>query len=283
MLDPSPAATAAAAAAAAAAATDAPRLDPRIRTWALLPITGVTLLVSLLRSYLGALLASPPRRTVAATADCQALARSAALRRSAGSLPPEQYAPRAAAAAAAAAAARDRPRRSLIASMLEPDALSAKVWGLAASVLPQAAAGAWVRATYGRLAVARLPFPLSPPYRAALQAGMERTTGGDLDVATVSALSWYVLTIFGSGGVATLLLAADAAMAAKGGRGKGGGEGGRPHPAHGLDSGTLGFIDTPASLPSVSKAFAVEAEALAMVRHRWTAPDAEDELLKEPY
>jgi ER membrane protein complex subunit 3 len=185
-------------------------LDWRIRLWVLIPITISTALMALLRSNIVAVLIRPPRVDLLKVRDASALTRSAALRRSADAMHPSQVLARRAAFTAAdgplrrSAAAATSP----MALLMNPESLGNQVVGLSMSTVPSIVLGAWVRFMFGGFAVCRMPFPLSQRFRGMLQVGIERA-GQSLDVRYVSALSWFVINLFGNSGLVQLLMSSE--------------------------------------------------------------------------
>lgn len=182
-------------------------LDWRIRLWVLLPITLATALIGMLRVSVASILVRPPRVDLFKVRDASALKRSTAFRRAAHALHPAQ-----AAARRAAFSASDGPLRRSAASstsplpaLMNPEELGNQVVGLLCSTVPSVVLGAWVRYMFGGFAVCRVPFPLSQRFRGMLQTGIERA-GQSLDVRYVSALSWYVINLFGNSSIVQLLL-----------------------------------------------------------------------------
>lgn len=90
-------------------------------------------------------------------------------------------------------------------ALMDPEMLGNQVISLLMQMVPSVVLGQWVRYLFGGFAVCRLPFPLGPQFRGMLQIGIERA-GQSLDVRYVSALSWYIINLFGASGIVDLLL-----------------------------------------------------------------------------
>jgi ER membrane protein complex subunit 3 len=185
-------------------------LDWRIRLWVLLPISLATALMAVLRFNVVSLLLRAPRVDLFKVRDASALSRAAALRRGGHALHPAQVAARRSVLGAA-----DGPLRRAAASstsplalLMSPESLGNQVVGLLTSTVPSVVLGAWARFLFGGIAVCRLPFPLSQRFRGMLQAGIERA-GQSLDVRYVSALSWFVINLFGNASIVELFLSRD--------------------------------------------------------------------------
>lgn len=185
-------------------------LDRAIQLWVLLPITVATFLMGVLRHYAVVLLTREPRVDIFKMRDASALARSQALREANGFILPAQFEAR-----RAYFLRPDGPLRkeeitsSPISVLMNPDNLGNQVIGLLSSIVPQMVLGAWARFLFSGFAVCRLPFPLSQRFRGMLQSGIERA-GQNLDVNYVSALSWYIINLFGNSSIVDLFLTSDA-------------------------------------------------------------------------
>lgn len=182
-------------------------LDWRIRVFVLLPITFATALVGVLRHNVMMASMRPPRLDLFKVRDAAALCRSSALRRAAPCLHPAQFEARRLYLAAAEGPLQRVAMSSSgpLAMMMNPELLANQVTSLLASTVPSMLLGAWANYFFGGFAVCRLPFPLSQRFRGMLQSGIERV-GQSLDVRYVSALSWYVINLFGNTGVTQLFL-----------------------------------------------------------------------------
>eukprot|EP00871_Galdieria_phlegrea_P002181 jgi/Galph1/2964/GphlegSOOS_G1634.1 len=91
-------------------------------------------------------------------------------------------------------------KKSLMNSFVKPDVLRKKVLENVINLGPQMAFGALIRIVYDGYIVCRLPFEVPDSFRPMLQTGLERI-GENLDVRYVSALSWYILNVFGLQGL----------------------------------------------------------------------------------
>lgn len=184
-------------------------LDWRIKIWVLVPITVATFVMGLLRHYVVLLLLQEPRVDIFKFRDASALARAHALREASGFIHPAQFEAR-----RAYFLTPDGPLRkqgvtpSPMSLMMNPENLGNQVIGLLSSIVPQMVLGAWARFLFSGFAVCRVPFPLGQRFRGMLQAGIERA-GQDLDVSYVSALSWYIINLFGNSSIVQLFLSAD--------------------------------------------------------------------------
>ncbi|KAA8497646.1 ER membrane protein complex subunit 3 [Porphyridium purpureum] len=184
-------------------------LDPAIAVWVLLPISVVTFLVMVIRHHLSVCLFKLPRVYYYRAKLVAHMQYFRALKFYGGLIPTEQFAMRRAffidPQDQRGYFFREVQTVSIASSFANPDALSGKVREMLAGSLPSMALGAWVRFFFGGFAVIKLPFPLSEAFRGMLQMGIEMT-GRDLAVNYVSALSWYVLSLFGSSVLFRLLM-----------------------------------------------------------------------------
>lgn len=178
-------------------------LDSRIQLWVLLPISLATLAMALMRRTLSLLAVDEIPPTILKTSDAQLLGRSANLRISPGIISHDQFASRQHYLSHERTGALLSPRyeaRGATSALMSPQTLANQVTGLMSSIVPQMILGAWASWLFAGVAVCRLPFPLSPRYRGMLQSGME-AAGQNVAVHYVSALSWYLLNLFGNAGI----------------------------------------------------------------------------------
>lgn len=180
-------------------------LDASLQLWVLFPIWLATLLMGLLRVNLSIISASPPRTSLAKLRDANRLKRAQLTRQYASMLPADQLHTRRAYLAGPDGVLNvSRPERSLMTAMMDPESLAAQVTSVVLTVLPNFVLFTWARYMFAGVAACKLPFSLSPRFRPMLQSGME-FTGQNLDVSYVSALSWYVLNMFGNTGLLALI------------------------------------------------------------------------------
>jgi len=78
--------------------------------------------------------------------------------------------------------------------------------GNVAMMVPQTLIMGWINAFFSGFVIMKLPFPLTPQFKAMLQSGVGTR---DLDVRWVSSLSWYFLTLFGLQPVYNFILGSD--------------------------------------------------------------------------
>eukprot|EP00004_Rigifila_ramosa_P017350 TRINITY_DN4211_c0_g1_i1.p1 TRINITY_DN4211_c0_g1~~TRINITY_DN4211_c0_g1_i1.p1 ORF type:complete len:142 (-),score=34.88 TRINITY_DN4211_c0_g1_i1:55-480(-) len=127
-------------------------------------------------------------------------------------------------------------------------------------VISQAGMGAWVSYFFAGFVLAKLPFPLTPRFKAMLQRGIELSS---LDSSYVSSLSWYFLAAFGLRGLTSLVLGENEIDEAK------------------LMQAQMGAPMGMAMGGTDSKVYQSEKENLELVNHVWSAGDAEQRLLRK--
>lgn len=182
-------------------------LDARIQLWVLLPISVATLLMALLRRTLSMLWTEKLPESLLKVRDAQTLGRAANLRISPGIVSYPQFAIRQQYFGNARTGALCKPQAATggtMTTLMSPQTLANQVTGLMSTLVPQMVLGAWARYLFSGVAVCRLPFSLSERFRGMLQSGME-AAGQNVGVHYVSALSWYLLNLFGNAAVVYVL------------------------------------------------------------------------------
>eukprot|EP00188_Purpureofilum_apyrenoidigerum_P000865 Plantae.Rhodophyta-Purpureofilum_apyrenoidigerum.ctg14323.p1 GENE.Plantae.Rhodophyta-Purpureofilum_apyrenoidigerum.ctg14323~~Plantae.Rhodophyta-Purpureofilum_apyrenoidigerum.ctg14323.p1 ORF type:complete len:254 (-),score=42.78 Plantae.Rhodophyta-Purpureofilum_apyrenoidigerum.ctg14323:499-1260(-) len=240
-------------------------LDVRIRNWVFIPIAVATFLAGIVLQYVSMMFKRQPRVQQYKVKEASAIMRLRALQKNYKMLPPEQLAMRKQFFLDAENGFLNRPRESkgFLDMFMDPEYMAGRVVEIVTTFGPQMAIGAWVRYMFGGFAVCKVPFPLPPRFRTMLQSGIEFTSR-DLDVRYVSALSWYVLNLFGHYGSYKLLLASPNVVP----------------PAVGGTATTLSSaIDTQFEM-NWAKFVKNCQGTLAAVKTDWKVPDAEDELLE---
>lgn len=176
-------------------------LDTRIALWALLPISVATLCMALLRQSLTVLGTDRVPETLPKIRDSTMLGRSANLRISGSLIAKEQFLVRKSyfvnERTGVLAKPRPNPTATSAAALMSPQTMANQVTGTLSMLLPQMIMGAWARYLFAGTAVCRLPFMLSERFRSMLQTGIE-AAGQGVGVQYVSALSWYILNLFGN-------------------------------------------------------------------------------------
>ncbi|KAJ9076415.1 hypothetical protein DSO57_1026518 [Entomophthora muscae] len=186
-------------------------LDPAIRDWVLVPIMVVMVLVGVLRHQVTSILTSPPPRpTLKAVREAQALARCSLMHSHGDHLVYSKF---------------DARRNSLLEDisagnflktgpknaappnpMTDPAMMEQMMGGMKKNVVmvvPQTIIMAWINFFFSGFVLIRLPFPLTLRFKSMLQTGILTS---DMDVAWVSSLSWYFLNLFGLRAVFALIL-----------------------------------------------------------------------------
>lgn len=146
--------------------------------------------------------------------------------------------------------------------MTNPDMATGMMKQQLGGLGPQLALGAFVNFFFRGFILGKLPFSLSPKFRAMLQSGIDLPS---LDVSYLSSLSYYMLLLFGSRGVMTLFFqdaaVNDAAMMAQM-----------------QMQNQMSFMNPAAMDPE--KAFKAECQALEIIHHRWRMEGSEERAVR---
>lgn len=145
------------------------------------------------------LLATPPttKPSLPETRERTALTRSALLRAAGDWITPAGRAARVAYLAAPERGVFTKPPSSRPAHeqmMTNPDAVTGMLKQSLSGIVPQIAMGAFSSYFFSGFVLGRVPFPLSPSFRLMLQRGLDLPS---LDVTYMTALSFYMLLLFG--------------------------------------------------------------------------------------
>lgn len=232
-------------------------LDPSLRIWVLLPIWIATLLMGLVRRNVTMLMTKENPTTLLKHRDAGVLRRSSKLRQYSGTIANEQFEARRRYFAGSKGVLNvPKKERSALTAIMNPESLANQIMSVMMAIVPHMLMGTWARYMFAGMAVCRLPFTLTPRFRPMLQSGIE-LAGQNLDVSYVSALSWYVLSMFGNSGLLSLIS--------------------RGH------SDDFVFVPSVTSQISLNvapeKVFGQEREALNKIVHKCTIGEAEDALL----
>lgn len=180
-------------------------LDRSLQVWVLLPISVATLLMGLLRRNVTTLALREPRTNLVKIKDAKMLQRSSTLRSNGHVISQMQFETRRMFFIRNGGPLyKPKLDRNPMAVLMNPESLANQVMALATSLAPHMLMGTWARYSFAGLAVCRLPFTLTPRFRAMLQSGIE-LAGQNLDVSYVSSLSWYIVNLFGNSGLLSLM------------------------------------------------------------------------------
>mmetsp|Transcript_19161 Transcript_19161/g.27777 ORF Transcript_19161/g.27777 Transcript_19161/m.27777 type:complete len:261 (-) Transcript_19161:551-1333(-) len=244
-------------------------LDVRIRDWVLIPVAIVTFCMGIMLQSLGILVRRPPKIHQHKIREGATLTRLGQFKRNAGVLPPDQFASRLAFFVEGddAFLNQPKPEKSFLNSFMSPDFMASQLTESMLSFLPQMVFGAFIRYTFGGFTVCKVPFPLPQRFGSMLQSGIELASR-DLDVTYVSALSWYVLNLFGYQGVYRLVLSSPNMSAGT-------------QSTNSRSSATaLSGIITDQVEMGWNQSIQGEKATLEKLVCKWDVPSAEDELLQ---
>ncbi|XP_078176318.1 uncharacterized protein LOC144569724 [Carex rostrata] len=231
-------------------------LDTAIRNWVLVPLSVVMVLIGILRYFVSKLTRSSQNPDTKAIKEGQAVIRARNLRSGAHLIPLKSfrsrriyftneengllYVPKEDAKAAQAQMFQD-PNMAM--DMMKKNL---------SMIIPQTLTFAWVNFFFSGFVAAKIPFPLTPRFRAMLQNGIDLST---VDVSYVSSRSWYFLNLFGLRGFFSLILGEENATddAQKMMQMSGG--------------GGFGF--------NASQSLGVEKDSLDILQHEWALPKME--------
>ena len=182
-------------------------LDPKLRNWVLYPIFVITLLVGLARHYVTQLIASQRASDVKKARQMNVLTRSSRFRQNAQFIPPSAFKIRkdyfSAKKTGLLAQKQEAPENPMMSG--NPNMQMDMMKGQMSNMLPSIAMMTFVQHFFSGYVMSKVPFPLTPKFKAMLQQGVQLTT---LDPTYVSSLSWYFLVMFGLNGVYKLILGA---------------------------------------------------------------------------
>lgn len=232
-------------------------LDRSLQVWVLLPIWAATLLMGLLRRNVTVLTTRELRMDLFKVRDANRLKRAQRIRAHASALPPEQFLARRTYLAGPTGVLNVPKKQHVgISGMMSPENLANQVTSLLLALVPHLLLGSWAQYAFMGITACRLPFTLTPRFRGMLQSGIE-TAGQNLDVSYVSALSWYVLNMFGNAGLLSLITSGSA-----------------------QDVVLMPSIASQLAMNmSPEKVYTQERDALLKISHRCKMADAEDKLL----
>ncbi|KAF2237998.1 transmembrane protein [Viridothelium virens] len=177
--------------------------DPALFYWILLPITVVMILTGVLRHYASILLQTAPKKqTLPQMRQTRSLLRGVNLRTNSHAISPSSFATRRNYLVTAFKDGtflaepenRGKPRPNPMTDPAAMEGMMGMMKGNVAMMVPQTLIMGWINAFFSGFVIMRLPFPLTPQFKAMLQSGVGTR---DLDVRWVSSLSWYFLTLFG--------------------------------------------------------------------------------------
>ncbi|KAI8067484.1 integral membrane protein DUF106-domain-containing protein [Gongronella butleri] len=257
-------------------------LDPAIRDWVLLPIMLVMVLVGVLRHRITMLLTGAPKKPqLKSIRESKALLRGMRLRTFGNHIPHyafntrKEYLSKAYDEGTYLKNPEAKDPASITGApnpMTDPEMMEGMMEGMKkqlVNMVPQMVIMGWINFFFQGFIVIKLPFPLTPRFKAMLQSGIDTR---DMDVTWVSSLSWYFLNLFGLGSVFSLILgdnnAAGVDMAAMGNM-----------------PGMMPGMGMPGQMPGqqqdFKKLFMAEKENVLITPHIWDLDDIEERLLRK--
>jgi hypothetical protein len=192
-------------------------LDPQIRDFVLIPIVIIMFLISLFRHYVSILINTERKPDLNNIMEGQLLLRVRRLRENGCRLSPEAFHKRKAffnnesngllTKRSVPPSTDGNPLNAMMnpmfMGMTDPSNLNAMMKRNATMVISNLLLYTWIDSFFSGFISVKLPFPLTNGFKEMLQRGIDLYL---LDAHYVSSLSWYILTLFGLGGVSTLVL-----------------------------------------------------------------------------
>ena len=181
-------------------------LDPRLKSWVLLPISIVLILVGILRQYVMVLISPGIKGTARVKmTEAQYIGKGQNLLRYGSNLSKEAFEKRREymfeVLNDGKYAVQDKTQEGQKQEVKNPfsdpnvsDAMMNMAKGNMASYIPQTIVMWWVNYFFAGFILMKLPFPLTPKFKEMLQNGIMTA---DLDVRWVSAISWYFISVLG--------------------------------------------------------------------------------------
>jgi len=239
-------------------------LDPAIRDWVLIPIVLIMFLMGILRSNVTKMLRKETTPDRAQVKQNNQLMRCRRLRANGHFLPANAYYARKNFFVNKEQGILMQKQKAPdpMAMMQDPSMMMNMMQGNFAMMVPQMAMMGIVNYFFSGFVLGKIPFALTPSFKAMLQRGINLTS---LDTAYVTSMSWYFLVMFGMRGLFSLVLGAnndtDDSKIMQQQMGMGG--------------------QQPGQQPDMGKIFAAEAENLQLIEHNTKFIDgAEERVLK---
>lgn len=249
-------------------------LDPRIRDFVLLPIFGVVLMTSCLRSNLLQIFKSDPKIDMKDVKQNNMLGRCRTLRTNAHCVASRVFQKRRAyfvkkdvgVLVVNPPKAKD-PMEALSAGGGDPMAMMGMMKNQMVFILLQGLTGYWVSHLFSGFLVAKTPFPLTFQFKAMLQRGVDVQA---LEPGYVSSLCWYMFVMFSSYPIIGLVSAFFGNQEEAG-----------DNPMMAMMGSMGGGGMAPGGGPDMAKVYKQEQEALDMISHEYLLENIETELLRK--
>ncbi|XP_078176349.1 uncharacterized protein LOC144569751 [Carex rostrata] len=247
-------------------------LDTTIRNWVLVPLSVVMVLIGILRYFVTKLTRSSQNPDKKAIKEGQAIIRARNLRSGAHLIPSKSFRSRRIYFTneenGPLHVPEEEAQRSQAPMFQDPnmamDTMKKNLPQMIATPLFQYLTYAWVNFFFSGFVAAKIPFPLTPGFRAMLQYGINLST---VDVSYVSSHSWYILNLFGLRGFFSLILGEENANddAQKMMQMTGGGFGFNASQSLGVEKGSLEIIQHEWALPKMEHRAKDVLESLALL------------------
>lgn len=231
-------------------------LDTAIRNWVLVPLSVVMVLIGILRYFVSKLTRSSQNPDAKAIKEGQAVIRARNLRSGAHLIPSKSFRSRRIYFTneenGLLYVPKEDAQKAQAQMFQDPNMAMDMMKKNLSMIIPQTLTFAWVNFFFSGFVAAKIPFPLTPRFRAMLQNGIDLST---VDVSYVSSRSWYFLNLFGLRGFFSLILGEENATddAQKMMQMSGG--------------GGFGF--------NASQSLGVEKDSLDILQHEWALPKME--------
>lgn len=187
-------------------------LDPELRGWVFLPLTLCIVLMKLIQQYVHMLTynAPPPsNKEPKEIREMQLVARSQRLRQFWRFIPESSFKMRKEFFIAKETGAFNQKVQSKSmqeAMATDPSVMVDMMKKNMTGMVPQLAMGMVVNFFFGGFVMGKIPFALSPRFKPMLQRGIDLAS---LDVSYFTSLSYYILLLFGSRGIFSLVFRED--------------------------------------------------------------------------
>ncbi|KAJ1695046.1 hypothetical protein LUZ63_011744 [Rhynchospora breviuscula] len=230
-------------------------LDTAIRNWVLVPLSVVMVLIGVLRYFVSKLIRSSQNPDTKAIKEGQAVIRARNLRSAAHLIPSKSFRSRRIYFTneenGLLYVPKEEAQKAQAQMFQDPNMAMDMMKKNLSMIIPQTLTFAWVNFFFSGFVAAKIPFPLTPRFRAMLQNGIDLST---VDVSYVSSRSWYFLNLFGLRGFFSLILGEENATD-------------DAQRMMQMSGGGFGF--------DPSKSLGAEKDSLDIIQHEWALPKME--------